>query len=78
MLLLTMQITAVSNPKFEPKMIAGESAEQLNAYDCGICAIYNAVELLHERVPSTSVNGDGLGLQYLKLLLSHPDAPRKQ
>ena len=51
------------------KIVTANSAQQQNAYDCGPIALYNAIELLGGRKPSTKVDADELRLRYLRLIL---------
>ena len=44
------------------------SAQQENMYDCGPFAIYNAVELLEGRKPSTEIDPEELRLKYLRMI----------
>ena len=50
------------------EFVLGPSAQQANPYDCGPIAIYNAVEILEGRQPSTEVDAEGLRLRYLQLI----------
>ena len=51
------------------EIVVGHSAQQMNTYDCGPIAVYNAVELLEGRRPSVDVDTEQLRLRYLGLIL---------
>ena len=51
------------------EIVTGESAQQENTYDCGPIAVYNAIELLEGRTPSTDVDAEDLRLRYLRFVL---------
>lgn len=50
------------------EIVIAESAQQENTYDCGPIAVYNAIELLEGRKPSTEIDADILRLKYLMLI----------
>lgn len=51
------------------KIIAATSAQQKNAYDCGVVALYNAMELLEGRSPTSEIDAESLRLKYLTFIL---------
>lgn len=50
------------------EIVIANSAQQENGYDCGPIAIYNAIELLEGRKPSTEIDAEVLRLKYLMLI----------
>ena len=50
------------------EIVIAKSAQQQNEYDCGPIAIYNAIELLEGRKPSTEIDPEVLRLKYLTLI----------
>ena len=50
------------------EIVTARSAQQNNVYDCGPIAVYNAIELLEGRRPSTAIDPELLRLKYLMLI----------
>lgn len=50
------------------EIVIANSAQQQNEYDCGPIAIFNAIELLEGRKPSTKIDPEVLRLKYLMLI----------
>lgn len=75
---LIMGASGLSCGDLDSGIKSGKLAQQDNSYDCGVITVYNALEILNERVPKRVIDAKKLRLGYLKLIRDALEGMDKQ